>query len=286
MTARKKFLYMRVDGFKKTGTRTAQKKRNLKFLSRLRILFMAGKFNTGLFFMLLFVVNMKMCMPNVEPKCILCVTGKTAETQGVVTKVEVSSYGPKGYNDYDIYYSYTVEGKTYTGRAADSGKGLTYLENHAVMVDYSVKEHGCSCVRDMECLAEKVLFASVTGGALFLIGLIFMIPGIIRAGRASSLLEYGEITTGKVTGTAEFKKMNPFNFGGSFAIHRSITQYRITCAFIDASGKNRKCLAYARNNAVIKNGDSVSIIYDPDVAGNVIVIDALPGSVDTAPGLD
>ena len=140
-------------------------------------------------------------------------TGETAETQGVVTKVEVSSYGVKGYNEYDVYYTYTVEGKSYTGMAADEGKGLYYLENHAVVVDYSVKNHACSCVRNMTCLAQNGLFAATTGAILLIIALIFMLMGIRGVSRAVAVLEYGEVVTGTVTGISEEKKSNLLNFG-------------------------------------------------------------------------
>lgn len=286
MTAGKKGFYMRIDGFKKTGTRTVQKKRKLKLLSRLRILFMARKFNTGLFFMLLVVVNMKMCMPDIEKKCILCATGETAEAQGVITKVEVSSYGAKGYNDYDIYYAYTVDGKSYTGRAADSGKGLTYLENHAVVVDYSVKDHGCSCVRDMECLAEKGLFAAAAGGILFLAGLLFMVPGIMLAARACAVLEYGETATGTITGISTERRNSMLNFGGPAAIHRKITLYKAECTFAASQGKNRKTSCYIKSEDSAARGENVRIIYDPDQPGNSIVIWALPGLIHTDPELE
>lgn len=286
MIERKRGLYMRVDGFSRIKNRTSQKKRSLTLPAWSGIFFMAKRFKVGLFFMLLVAVNFKMCMPRVDMQCIPCMTGETSATQGVITKVEVTSYGSKGYNDYNIYYTYTVDGKAYTGMAADSGKGLTYLENHNVVVDYSLKCHACSCARDMECLAESALFTVIAGAILFLIGLVW----ILFAGRgirgAAALLRYGEIVKGTVTSVTEEIKNNPFNFAGAAARHNKIRQYKVNCSYNTAAGEKMRFIIHAKNRDVIKADEAVAVIYDPDMPGNAVVIEALPKFINTSPGLE
>lgn len=285
MIGRIKGLYMRIDGFKRADKRTSVKKRSLTPAAFMRLFFMAKRFNIGIFFILLAAVNFKMCMPQVDMQCIPCMTGETAEVQGVITKVEVSSYGAKGYNDYNIYYTYTVNGKVYTGMASDSGKGLGYLENHAVAVDYSVKCHSCSCARDLECLAESALFTAVTGAVLILIGLLWIIYGMRGIRGAAAVLRYGEIVKGTVTSISEEIKNNPFNLAGVGAIHSRIKQYKVNCSYNSVDGKKMKCVVFAKNTDVINSGDPVTVIYDPDNTANALVAEALPKSINTNPEL-
>ncbi|HPS57507.1 MAG TPA: DUF3592 domain-containing protein [Spirochaetota bacterium] len=285
MIERNSGLYMRVDRFKKVESRISQKNRSMTLLSRARIMFMSKRFNIGLFFMLLAAVNFKMCMPDVQAGCIPCMTGETAEVQGVITKVDVKSYGAKSYNGYYIHYTYTVEGKTYSGMAVDSGRGLGYLENHTVVVDYSVKNHACSCARNMECLAQSALFTVITGAVLFFIGLLWILSGIMGISRAAAVLQYGDVVQGTVSGIAEEKKSNPFNLGGVGSFRSKITQYRVTCSFSTAEGKKKTCTLNAKNKDVIQSGDNLTVIYDPDIPENVLVIEALPKSVNTSPEL-
>ncbi len=284
MITRNSKLYMRVDGIKKPKSGASQKKRSLTFLSRARILLMARRFNIGLFFMLLVAVNFKMCMPDVEMKCIPCMTGDTSTTSGKVTKVDVTSYGAKGYNDYKIYYTYRVEGKQYSGIAADSGKGLTYLENHAVVVNYAKKNHSCSCVENMECLAESGLFTIIFGSVLFLTGIIFMMSGMRGIRAVIRVLEHGEIVNATVTGVAEKKKSYPSTLN-PFSRHESITNYAVTCSFTILSGSNRLCMCFARKKHTIKKDDTLTVIYDPDIPENSVVIEALPRHIKTKPEL-
>lgn len=285
MIGRSSGLYMRVDVFRKAGKRTAQKKRSLTLPARLRIFFMAKRFNIGLFFMLLAAVNFKMCMPQVDVQCIPCMTGETAEAQGVITKVDVKSYGAKSYNEYYVHYTYMVQGKSYGGMAVESGRGLGYLENHPVVVDYSVKCHACSCARDMECLAQSALFTVVTGALLFLAGLLWMLSGIKAVLRAAAVLEYGEIVKGTVTSVTEEIKSNPFNFAGVGAIHSRIRQYKVNYSYSTSAGKKMRNIIHAKNKEVIKPDETISVIYDPDMPENSMVIEALPESINTTPEL-
>jgi hypothetical protein len=285
MIGRTRGLYMRVDGFKRADKRTSPKKRSLTPAAFVRLLFMAKRFNIGIFFILLAAVSFKMCMPQVDMQCIPCMTGETSEVQGVITKVEVSSYGAKGYNDYNIYYTYNVNGKVYTGMAADSGKGLGYLENHAVVVDYSVKCYSCSCARDMECLAESALFAVVTGAVLILIGLLWLLSGIRGISGAAAVLQYGELVQGTVTSISEEIKSNPFNFAGVAARHSKIRVYKVNCSFNSVDGKKMKCIVFAKNKDVINSGDPVTVIYDPEITANALVAEALPKLINTRPEL-
>lgn len=285
MRSRKTGLYMKAERFKKVKKRISEKKRSLNLLSKTGMMFTAGRFKTGLFFMLLVAVNFKMCMPEVDVNCIPCMTGERAETAGVVTKVEVTSYGAKGYNDYKMYYAYTVNGKSYNGIAADRGKGLTYMENHPVVVEYSAENHACSCVKNMECLAESGLFTVITGAVLFLTGIIFILSAIRLISRAIAVLEYGDIANATVIEIFQEKKSNPFNFGGPAAIHRYITLNAVKCGFTTRAGKNLQCKVYAKSEDTVKKGDVLTVIYDPDIPVNSLVAEALPRSVKTNPEL-
>lgn len=157
-----------------------------------------------------FLASLKICMPEVEGRCILCMTGKTA---------------------------------------------------------------------------EKAMFASVIAALLFIAGLVLTLSAVKGISGAADVLRYGEIATGTVTGIASERRSNPFNFSGPASFRRNITLYRIICGFTTATGRKMKCGFFATREGVIKKDEVLTVIYDPDIEENVLVIEALPQSVDTMPGL-
>ncbi len=285
MANRNRSLYMRVDKFRKPSIRNSKKKRSMTLPAKVRILLMSRRFHTGLLFMLLVVINFKACMPDINKKCIPYMTGGKGSTRGTITRVETVSYGPKGYNDYLIYYTYTVNNILYSGIAGDRGKGLGYLENHQVNVNYSLKDHSCSCAEDMECLTEKGLFTIITGSILLFISLIYMYLGSRGISAAIEVLEYGDITNATVTGFSTERRLNPLNLNGLKSWHRYVTYLTALFSHTTFDGHKKKCISYIRKRDVLKSGDTLSIIYDPDAPGNALVIEALPPLIKTEPEL-
>ncbi len=264
----KKNPLMTLHTFKKVSKPKTPKKRSVGILSKMRFIVASGKITYGLISLCIGLYFYSQ-MPDVEKTSMFCLQGNTAATDGVVTKFETISYGPKGRNDYKVHYTYTVAGKKYTGFGKQSG--LTTLEGNVVAVDYSVKNHSCSCARNIKCPYDDAIFAFIFGTLFSLIAIVLIRTGAKRVFNTIAVIEYGN------TGTATVKNIN------KTIISRYKMGYMLTCEFQDTLWEKHHFQTFSKIANVVKTGDSLNILYDPGMPQNALSVDALPEYVKPLP---
>ena len=121
-------------------------------------------------------------------------------------------------------------------------------------------------------------------GILGIIAILLFLSGGKRLMNMIWIIEYGTAAPATVTGISEWL----VRISSSWKNFGRVDRYKkgkIGCSFTDSSGKPHRFTVNSYRDHSYKKGDTLSIIYDPGMPGNVIVMKALPGFVKTDPAL-
>jgi hypothetical protein len=243
--------------------------RNLGIYSRLVILFGGilqqmgwGFFGFGMIFFWIFVMNS-------EARYLLSFDGKWVETQGVLKNVAVTNTEVNDRKIYAYTFSFTGKGGVHEAVCYDYLRREYERPNITVPVEYKEGNPKRARIKGMSTstFPSFVLFVVIFP----LLGLGFIIAGIIANLKSLKLLVNGHFTKGKIVNReATGTRIN------------NNTVFKFTFEFETPGGMKHQTTCATHQTWKVEDEEMEIILYDPTYPENAVVFDAIP----SAPQID
>jgi len=243
--------------------------RDVPLTVRLQVLF-GGFFNQfGWLFFGFGMIFVWLFLPQADLTSFYRFHGKLDQTQGTITanqKTHFSEGGSKHSNGTPIYrhdYTFTVAGTTYSN--ASYATGYTYAPGTRVSIEYPQGNPAVSRVNGMH---RTPFGPSVLMVLLFpLVGLGFLIPGLILGWKGDRLLANGKVAFG----TFKSKEATKTEIN-----HQTV--YKLTFEFTTDTGETCQTTARSCEPNRLELEPQHEIVYDPLTPSYATLVDGLPGS--------
>lgn len=143
------------------------------------------------------------------------------------------------------------------------------------------KDPFLSCRVSFNCSLPDILAVYSFEIVFIILAVFFIITGLKRLGNAVWVIEHGTVTNAVVGSASEILSRRKI-LKGFYTVESS---WGFSCSFNTPSGKKSKLKVIAPEKDYLKKGETIDVIYDPEMPENALAIDALPGFVRTEPDL-
>jgi hypothetical protein len=192
--------------------------------------------------------------------------GKVETAQGVVLHVERTTASENDTPVYAYDYSFRVESLEAEFRGISYSTGNLFEPGQPATVEYLADEPAISRIQNTrraifgpEVICVTLIFP--------LVGLGFLIPGIINGLKANRLLAQGKV------GLGTQKSMVPTNT----RINKK-TVYKLTFEFVADNGGRYEVTARSHLPHLLSDEAQERLLYDPANPAYAVMLDNLPGS--------
>jgi hypothetical protein len=192
--------------------------------------------------------------------------GKVETTQGVVLNVERTNASENDTPVYAYDYSFRVEKLEAEFHGVSYSTGNLFEPGQPVTVEYLANEPAMSRIQNTRRAIfgpEVICFVLIFP----LVGLGFLIPGVINGLKANRLLSHGKV------GLGTQKSMVPTNT----RINKK-TVYKLTFEFVADNGDRYEVVTRSHLPHLLSDEAQEQLLYDPADPANAVMLDNLPGS--------
>jgi len=243
--------------------------RDVPLTVRLQVLFGGFLNQFGWFFFGFGMIFVWLFLPQADLTSFYRFRGQLDHTQGTITasqKTHFSEGGSKHSKGTPIYehdYTFTVAGTTYHG--VSYATGYTYKPGTSVTVQYP---HGNPSVSRIQFMRRSAFGPSTLIILLFpLVGLVFLIPGLILGWKGDRLLAHGKVALG----TFKSKEATKTEIN-----HQTV--YKLTFEFTTDTGETCQTTTRSCEPNRLELEPQHEIVYDPLTPSYATLVDGLPGS--------
>ncbi|HUJ11374.1 MAG TPA: DUF3592 domain-containing protein [Verrucomicrobiae bacterium] len=243
--------------------------RDVPLTVRLQVLFGGFLNQFGWFFFGFGMLFVWLFLPHADLTSFYRFHGQLDHAAGTVTasqKAHFSEGGSKHHSGTPIYehdYTFRVAGTAYRG--ASYATGYTYPPGTRVTIEYP---RGNPSVSRIQFMRRTAFGPSTLIVLLFpLVGLGFLIPGLMLGWKGDRLLAHGKVAFGT------FKSKEPTNTRVN-----NQTVYKLTFDFTTDTGETCQAITRSYQTAQFEDDQQHEIVYDPLTPSYATLVDCLPGS--------
>jgi len=246
----------------------AQPPRQVPWLVRSQVLFggFAGQFGWlffgfGLIFVWIFGLN-------ADLTGILYSVGDVEIAEGNVLKVEATGVSVNETPVYAYTYTFRIESQEREYQGISYSTGRQYEPGWPVSVEYLDSRPDVSRILGTRQAAFGPWVLCLV--LLFpLIGLVFIVSGLMRGRKGNRLLAQGKVTVGELT--SKEPTSTTIN-------HRPV--YKLTFEFRADDGGSNEVVSKTHLPHLLEDEVEEQLLYDPRNPSNAVMLDNLPGSPD------